>query len=157
MPESVYIETTVVSYLTARPSRDLVQRAHQQLTRKWWRTRRARFELYVSPLVLQEIGGGDPAPGRRRVAALHGIPVLGPTPEAVRLAAALVGEGPIPKKADVDAMHIAIAAVHGVDYLVTWNCTHIANAAMRSQIENICRAAGCEPPVLCTPEELMED
>jgi hypothetical protein len=134
-----------------------VQRAHQQLTRKWWRTRRSHFELYVSPLVLQEAGGGDSVRARRRVASLHGIAVLGPAPEAVRLAAALVGGGPIPKQADVDAMHIAIAAVHGIDYLVAWNCTHIANAAMRSQIENICRTADCEPPVLCTPEELMED
>lgn len=157
MPESAYIETTIVSYLTARPSRDLVQRAHQRLTRKWWNTRRSNFELYVSPLVLQEAGGGHAAQARRRIAALRGIAVLGPTPEAVQLAAALVRQGPIPKKADVDAMHIAIAAVHGIEYLLTWNCTHIANAAMRSQIENICRATGYEPPVLCTPEELMED
>ena len=153
----MYVETTVVSYLTARPSRDLVQRAHQRLTRKWWRTRRTDFELYVSPLVLQEAAGGQPARARLRVAALQNLPVLGPTPAAVELAAALVGQGPIPKKANVDAMHIAIASVHGIDYLLTWNCTHIANAAMRSQIESVCRSAGFEPPVLCTPEELMGD
>jgi predicted nucleic acid-binding protein len=157
VPESVYVETTVVSYLTARPSRDLVQRAHQRLTRKWWRTRRADLELYVSPLVLQEAAGGQPARARHRVAALQDLPVLGPTPAAVELAAARVGKGPIPKKANVDAMHIAIASVHGIDYLLTWNCTHIANAAMRSQIESVCRSAGFEPPVLCTPEELMGD
>jgi predicted nucleic acid-binding protein len=157
VPESVYVETTVVSYLTARPSRDLVQRAHQRLTRKWWRTRRTDFELYVSPLVLQEAAGGQPARARLRVAALQNLPVLGPTPAAVELAAALVRQGPIPKKANVDAMHIAIASVHGIDYLLTWNCTHIANAAMRSQIESVCRSAGFEPPVLCTPEELMGD
>jgi hypothetical protein len=91
------------------------------------------------------------------VAALQGLPVLGPTPGAVELAATLVGKGPIPRKANVDAMHIAIASVHGIDYLLTWNCTHIANAAMRNQIESICRSAGFEPPVLCTPEELMGD
>jgi hypothetical protein len=119
--------------------------------------RRADFELYVSPLVLQEAAGGQPARALRRVAALQGLPVLGPTPAAVELAAALVGKGPIPRKANVDAMHIAIASVHGMDYLLTWNCTHIANAAMRSQIERICRSAGFEPPVLCTPEELMGD
>lgn len=146
-----------MSYLTARPSRDLVQRAHQRLTHKWWSTRRSDFELYVSPLVLQEAAGGHAARARRRVEALHGIAVLGTTPEAVRLAAALVAQGPIPQRADVDALHIAIAAVHGIDYLVTWNCTHIANAAMRSQIETICRSVGYEPPALCTPEELMED
>ena len=157
MPKSVYIETTIVSYLTAPPSPNLVQRAHQRLTRKWWRTRRSDFELYVSPLVLQEAAGGHTTRARRRVAALQGIAVLGPTPEAVRLGAALVAQGPIPKKAGVDAMHIAIATVHGIDYLLTWNCTHIANAAMRSQIESTCRTVGYEPPVLCTPEELMED
>jgi hypothetical protein len=111
-------------------------------------TRRSDFELYVSPLVLQEAAGDNATRAPRRVAALQGIAVLGPTPGAVRLAAALVAQGPIPKKADVDAMHIAIAAAHGIDYLMTWNCTHIANAAMRSQIENICRTAGYEPPAL---------
>jgi hypothetical protein len=134
-----------------------VQRAHQRLTRKWWRTRRSDFELYVSPLVLQEAAGGHAARARRRMAALQGLPVLAPTPAALELATALVGQGPIPRKANVDALHIAIAAVHGMDYLLTWNCTHIANAAMRSQIEDVCRSAGFEPPVLCTPEELMGD
>ena len=155
MPESVYIETTVVSYLTARPSRDLVIRAHQQLTRKWWVTRRDDFELFVSPLVLQEAGAGNPLMARRRVQALRGVPVLAPTQEAVELARALVQEGPIPPKAEVDALHVAVAAVHGIEYLLTWNCAHIANALMRSSIEAICRRMGYEPPVTCTPEELM--
>jgi len=155
--QSVYIETTVVSYLTARLSRDLVQRAHQRVTRTWWRTRRSHFALYVSPLVLQEAAGGHALRVRRRMAALQGIAVLAPTAEAVQLARAFVTRGPIPQKADVDALHIAIATVHGVDYLLTWNCTHIANAMMRSQIEHLCRAAGYEPPVLCTPEELLEE
>jgi hypothetical protein len=88
---------------------------------------------------------------------LKAIPVLDATPEAMRLAAALIGAGQIPRQAVVDATHIAIATVHGVDYLLTWNCSHIANAMMRSGIESICRGAGYEPPILCTPEELMED
>ena len=104
----MYIETTIVSYLTARPSRDLVQRAHQRLTRRWWRTRRSDFELHVSPLVLEEAAGGDPAQARRRLIALRGMAVLGPTSEALHLAASLVRRGSIPKKASVDAMHIAI-------------------------------------------------
>ena len=157
MPKSVYIETTVVSYLTGRPSRDLVLRAHQQLTRKWWGTRRRDFELFVSPLVLQEAGGGNPTLARRHVQTLRGVPVLAPTPEAVELARALVREGPIPAKAEVDALHVAIATVHGIEYLLTWNCTHIANALIRSGIETICRSVGYEPPVMCTPEELMEE
>jgi hypothetical protein len=157
MASSVYVETTIVSYLTARPSRDLVQRAHQQLTRKWWRTRRVQFDLYVSLPVIQEAAGGDSLRAQKRLAALKAIPILDATPEAMRLATALVGAGAIPEQAAVDATHIAIATAHGVDYLLTWNCTHIANAAMRSSIERICRNAGYEPPILCTPEELMEE
>jgi len=157
MASSVYVETTIVSYLTARPSRDLVQRAHQQLTRRWWRTRRSQFDLYVSPPVVQEAGGGDPRRAQKRLAALKAVPVLDATPEAMRLAEALVGAGAVPTQAVVDATHIAIATVHGMAYLLTWNCAHIANATMRTRIESICRTIGYEPPVLCTPEELMED
>lgn len=157
MASSVYVETTIVSYLTARPSRDLVQRAHQQLTRRWWRTRRLQFDLYVSPPVIQEAAGGDPLRAQKRLAALKAIPVLDATPAAMQLAAALVGPGAIPEPAAMDAAHIAIATVHGLDYLLTWNCAHIANAAIRNSIESICRGAGYEPPILCTPEELMED
>ena len=157
MASSVYIETTIVSYLTARPSRDLVQRAHQHLTRRWWRTRRPQFDLYVSPPVIQEARGGDSRRAQKRLAVLKGIPLLEPTPEAMRLASALVGAGTVPGQAAMDATHIAIATAHGVGYLLTWNCAHIANAAMRSSIERICREAGYEPPTLCTPEELMEE
>ena len=157
MASSVYIETTIVSYLTARSSRDLVQRAHQQLTRRWWRTRRSQFDLYVSPLVLQEAAGGDSLRARRRLAALKEVPILDATSDAMRLAAALSGSGAVPTQAIVDATHIAIATVHGMAYLLTWNCAHIANATMRTRIETVCRNEGYEPPVSCTPEELMED
>ena len=157
MASSVYIETTIASYLTARRSRDLVQRAHQQLTRRWWRTRRPQFDLYVSPLVIQEAGGGDPLRARRRLAALKATPVLDATSDAMQLAEALAQAGAVPTQAVVDATHIAIATVHGMTYLLTWNCAHIANATMRTRIEAICRSEGYEPPVLCTPEELMED
>jgi hypothetical protein len=92
---------------------------------------------------------------QKRLEALDGIPLLSVTPEAVTLARALVEKGPIPEKADVDALHIAVAAVHGMDYLLTWNCKHIANAEMQIGIGKLCRAAGFEPPVICTPEELL--
>jgi predicted nucleic acid-binding protein len=154
---SVYIETTIISYLTARPNKDLVQRAHQRLTRTWWQTRRPEFELYVSPLVLQEAAAGDPMRARRRLALMGGLPVLAATADAIDLSRTLIARGAIPKKAEIDALHIAIAAVHGIEYLLTWNCTHIANARMRSNIETVCRIESYEPPVLCTPEELMGD
>lgn len=157
MPSSVYIETTIVSYLTARPTRDLVLRAHQQITRRWWRTRRTDFDLFISPLVLQEAADGDAEAAARRLAALREVPILAAVPGALAIARALRKRGPIPGRAEADAMHIAIAAAHGVEYLLTWNCAHIANAQMRPDIERLCREEGFEPPILCTPEELLGD
>ena len=156
MPGTVYIETTIPSYLAARPSRDLVTAAHQQLTVEWWQTRRSAFELYISELVLQESGLGDPDVAQRRLDQLVGIASLAITPPAQGLARAFLEGGLLPAKAAADALHIAVAAAHGVDYLLTWNIRHLANAAMRRRIEAACRAAGMMAPVLCTPEELME-
>lgn len=154
MEARAYIETSVISYLAADPSQDLIVAAHQRVTAEWWR-RRARFDLYVSELVLQEISAGNPQLVARRFEYLEGIPVLSLREDAKGLAEALVRQGPIPPKAAADALHIALATAHGVDYLVTWNMRHIANAAMRVRIERTCRASGFEPPVLCTPEELL--
>lgn len=151
----IYVETSVVSYLAASPSRDLIVAGHQQITHDWWKQRRPRFQLLVSELVLKEAGRGDPAMASLRLELLADIPVLETPESALALAEALVRRGPLPEKAGADAVHIAIAATHGVRYLMTWNCKHIANAEMRPQIERICRIHGCEPPVLCTPEELM--
>lgn len=156
MKPKVYIETTVVSYLTGWPSRDLIVAAHQQITREWWQGR-SRFDLYVSQIVIREAGGGDPEPAALRLKALEGIQVLELSSEALSLAKQLITEGPLPEKAELDALHIGIAVVNGMDYLLTWNCTHIANAAMRHMIEAVCRSMGYEPPVICTPEELMEE
>lgn len=155
MSLKVYIETTIVSYLTARPSRDLIVAAHQQLTQEWWENRRANFDLYTSQFVLQESSAGDAKMAQTRLEALEEIPLLSVTQEAVTLARTLVQKGPIPEKADVDALHIAVAATNGMDYLLTWNCKHIANAEMQIGIGKLCRAAGFEPPVICTPEELL--
>lgn len=157
MRPSVYIETTIVSYLTARPSRDVVTLAHHQLTREWWQGRRAAFELFTSPVVLLEAQRGNPELARRRLEALGAIPKLAPTAESTQLAQALIQRGPLPAKAQLDALHIGIATVHGMEYLLTWNCTHIANARIRSRIEATCRAEGFEPPILCTPEELPDE
>ncbi len=156
MKSRVYLETSVISYLTAWPSRDLVKAAHQEITREWWSTR-ARFELYVSQVVIGEAAGGDAEAARLRLQSVAGIPVLAASPEAGLLAERLVAEGSLPAKAAVDALHIAIAVVNGIDYLLTWNCTHIANAAMRHKIDAVCRRSGYESVVLCTPEELMEE
>jgi hypothetical protein len=153
MKPTVYVETTIPSYLTAWPSRDLVRAAHQQITREWW-ARREGFELYASRLVVQECQGGDSQAAADRLAALAGIPLLEQETAVAELAEALLRDVPLPAKAAADALHIATAAAHGMHYLLTWNCTHIANVALRPRIEAVCRAAGFEPPLICTPEEL---
>jgi len=147
----------VIGYATARPSRDLVVAGHQQVTREWFACRAGAYDLFVSQLVVSESAGGDEDAARERSSFLRDIPRLGTTEAVGDLAARLVASGVVPRKAAEDALHIAVAAVHGVDYLLTWNCKHIANARMRQAIERVCREAGYEPPVVCTPEELMED
>jgi predicted nucleic acid-binding protein len=154
---AVYLETTVIGYATSRPSGDVVVAARQQVTREWFARRAPAYELFVSQLVATEASGGDEEAARERAVFLRRIPLLAITDAAGELAAQLVADGAVPKTAAEDALHIAVAAVHGVDYLVTWNCRHIANATMRQAIERTCRDAGYEPPVICTPEELMDD
>jgi hypothetical protein len=153
----VYLETTIVSYLTALPSRDLVTAAHQQITRDWWETRRTEFDLFVSQPVTQEASAGDPDAVARRLTVLEKLALVAVSDEAVRFAAELVEEIPLPERAAVDALHIAIAVMNGMHYLLTWNCRHIANAALRVRITSICEARGYEVPVICTPEELLEE
>jgi hypothetical protein len=151
--QRVYLETTVVSYLTAWTSRDVVLVAHQQITRDWW-SRRDRFELFISEAVLREAGAGDPAAAVDRLAALGGIPILAVTPAATDLAKRLLRDQAFPDVAAADALHVAVAAASGMHFLLTWNCRHIANAVTRYRIERSCRLAGLAPPIICTPEEL---
>lgn len=152
----VYVETSIVSYLTARPARDVVIAGRQQSTRDWWETAAKRFDLVVSELVREEAAVGDHDASRARLAALAPLTTLAAPTEALELARRLVRAGALPERAVQDATHIAIAAVHGVEFLVTWNFRHIANAMSRPRIESVCRGAGLDPPVLCTPEALVE-
>ncbi len=156
MKSKVYIETSVISYFASRPSRDLIIAANQQATQEWWRTRKKDFEIYVSQLVIQEAGAGDVEAATSRLEALENIPLLDIVDDAIRLAEKLVEQKAIPEKASEDALHIALAAVHGMEYLLTWNFKHIANATMRANVELVCRLNGFEPPIICTPLELME-
>src|SRR5579871_1994727 len=128
MVERAYIETTVVSYLTARPSRDLIVAGHQQITHDWWDRRREDYELCVSQLVFQEAQDGDPQAAQERLNVLVKMTLLETREEAVALAEELVRAGALPPKAGNDALHIAVAAVHRISYLMTWNCRHMANA-----------------------------
>jgi hypothetical protein len=156
MVEQVYIETTVVSYLTARPNRDVVIAGHQQVTHEWWDTRREHYELCVSQLVLGEAAAGDPNAAQERLVVLQFMTVLETTTAALVLAKELIREGALPAKAADDALHIAVAATHAIPYLLTWNCRHLANATMRPMIESVCAAQGFTAPIICTPEELLE-
>jgi predicted nucleic acid-binding protein len=149
----VHVETSIISYLGSRPSRDVVVAGHQALTRRWWRTRH-EYSLFASQIVADEAARGDRNASTKRLRALRGIPRLALNQEATQLAEELLRRGALPQRATVDAFHIAIAAAHEVEYLLTWNCKHLANAAMRGTIEATCRAWCFTPPVICTPEEL---
>lgn len=157
MKPKVYLETSVISYLTSRPSRDLIVAGHQQTTQDWWAERRHAFHLVASQLVMNEASSGDVEAAKARLEVLASVELLEAREDGHELAVALVADGPIPTVAAEDALHIAIAVTHGVEYLLTWNCKHIANASMRSSIDRICRRHGYEPTILCTPEELLED
>ena len=146
----IYIETSIPSYLTARASDDIRASANRNTTIEWWKTRQADFELYISEFVVAEANLGDPEAAQRRLAAIEDIPELNVNDETRLLGQALVAEGPVPARAQLDAYHIAVAAVNGMDYLLTWNCVHIANAVMRAGIETVCRRYGYEPPIICT-------
>ena len=154
MKPRVYIETTVVSYLAARPTRDIINLARQEITRQWW-PRRDEYELYISQFVLDEAACGDPEAAAGRLAALEGLDQLPVVPDIYPLAESLVSDGPLPEKAATDALHVALAIHYEMDILLTWNCTHLANARILGELGRLVRSMGLEMPVVCTPEELL--
>ena len=155
--KSVYIETSIPSYLTGRPSRDVRAAAWQQITNQWWEQEKAKYLLYISELVLVEAMAGDASAAQKRLDSLSGIPELGISEEAKILAANLVSEGGIPKHSEADALHVAIASVYDIDYFLTWNCRHINNATMKPIIRSICAVSGYTCPEICTPLELLSE
>ncbi len=157
MKATVYVETSVLSYLTARPSNDLWAMANQSVTSEWWETRKSNYSVVVSDLVVSEAGRGHPDAAQRRLAAIADLPLVQMSDNVRVLAMAPINGHALPQNAEADAYHVALAAANGVEYLLTWNCTHIANAHTRPKIEATCRALGYEPPVICAPLELLED
>ena len=155
MKPKVYIETIILSLLTAWPSRDLIIAADQQSTRDWWENHSQGFELFVSPEVLGEAAQGDPEAARQRLAAVAALPVLAVTEEVEELTRVILNAGLIPPRATRDAAHIAFACVHQMDFLLTWNCRHIHNAMISRRLAGVCSAHGFTLPVVCTPRELM--
>ena len=153
--KTVYIETSIVSYLMARPSRDLLAAAWQKVTIDWWDTQRDRFDLFASDIVIEEAGKGDEIAAARRLEALAAIPLLTITDEVLVFSEALIQAGAVAKKAIGDSLHIALSAVHGLDYLLTWNYRHIDNAETKPIIRSICLTNRYGYPEICTPQELM--
>ena len=153
--ESVYLETTFISYVVARPSRDVIVAGHQQTTQDWWANRRSQFECSVSQVVIDEASLGDPAEVQKRLAIIGGLPTLEVTEDAEALTQAIMAAGILPPHAFPDAAHVAVSAVHAVDYLLTWNCKHLANAQIARKIAVVCEKLSHPMPIICTPEELM--
>lgn len=156
MKPTVYVETTVISYLVGWLNRnDLQVAAHQEITRRWWATRRDRFELFASTVVYDEAADGDPTLAAERLRFLNEVSLLRVPDIAHHLKFELLQRTQIPMKAENDALHIAVAAVHGVEILATWNCKHIANGLILPLVYDVCREQGYEPPLICTPYELL--
>ena len=153
---TVYIETSIISYLAAGPSPDLMTAACQQVTAGWWEGPRRSYNLATSALVLAESREGEPRVAKKRLNLLRGIPVLKTTEDAKELARALIAERALPQKAQADALHIAIATVHEMNYLLTWNCRHIDNPATKPLVRQVCTAKGYICPEICTPFEITE-
>jgi predicted nucleic acid-binding protein len=156
MKPRVYVETSVISYLTARETDSLVGASRQLLTRRWW-ARREACELMISEVVLRECRAGDGEAARRRLAAVEGLPLLGLTPAVADLAVTLIDEAILPAKAAEDALHIALAAVHRVDFLLSWNFRHIANPVIQARIAERLKGLGMTLPLICAPEALLGD
>lgn len=156
MRRRIYIETSVVSYLTARSSQDAIVSACQKITRLWWDAGRLATLPFISPYVVEESSSGDPTAAKKRLAALRSIPVLPVSPEIPELAEYLLLGGGLPANARIDALHIACAAFHDIDVLLTWNCTHIANPERLPVMRGLCAARGYTLPELVTPFELIE-
>ena len=155
--DTVYIETSIVSYLRQKPSSQVVAAARQLLTHQWWNDHRLNYELVVSQYVIDEVSAGHVLLAKQRLASLDGIPLLPITPEVPKIAQRIMALGVLPQKAQVDALHISLAAHHRIQYLLTWNCKHIANARILPRIHDILANMEIPIPIICTPEEMLGD
>lgn len=157
MNPRLYLETTIPSYLVARPSRDPILAGQQEATRRWWDVARSNYDLCTSQFVDNEAAHGDAVMAAARLAKLEGVLRLPMNEEAIALADALLAAGLLPAKSRVDAAHIGVTTVHRIEYLLTWNCSHIKNPDTLWQIERLCTRLGYECPRICTPDDLLEN
>lgn len=156
MKEKVYIETSFISFLTAQPSSDIHQMSRQIESQQWWDNDRERFDLFTSDAVVREASKGDKLASEKRLTILETLTALQVTPESIVLSQNLIRHQLLPEKASEDALHIALCAAHGMDFLLTWNCKHLANAVICRNVYHYLSLQGYQPPVICTPAELME-
>lgn len=154
MKPTAYLESSVISYLTSRPNRDVIITARQAITLDWWENQRQRFELRISILVEEEISRGDPKAAQLRLETVADIPSLTISDEATRIAELLLAKGAVPIGSEEDALHIGIAAAQGADFLLTWNFKHINNAETKDAIIKLVESSGYKCPQMCSPEEL---
>ena len=146
-----------VSYLRQKPANQIVAAARQLLTRKWWESEKSKYELVTSQFVIDEASSGDPTLAAERLALLSGINLLSLDDEIAVIASEMMSQAVLPPQAEVAAPHIAITSFHKVEYLLTWNCTHLANARILPQIKAVLESLGHYLPIICTPEELIGD
>ena len=154
---TIYIETSVISYLTARSSQNLIIAAHQHVTKEWWEKALPHYQVFVSSVVLDEVSRGDSDAVNLRLEKIQSFPLLEINENVYELANIYFIEIRLPEKARADAYHLALATWHGMDFVVSWNCKHIANGHVRLLIEEINAERGIRTPIICTPEELMEE
>ena len=152
---SVYLDTSIPSYLTSRPARDWPLKRYQWVTCLFWNTHRSRFEMRISPLVMKEAKNGDPEAARLRVELIASLPSLEVLGDVERLCALILKRTGLPNSAEADAQHVAIAATHGIDFLATWNCKHLANPSITPKVAHACERAGFRSPEICTPEVIL--
>lgn len=157
MPPTVYIESSIVSYLRQRPSSQVVMAARQLLTHQWWSEQRGNYELVSSQYVLEEASAGDPVLAAERLQLLDDIPLLPLDPYIGVISREIMTRAILPSKAAIDSLHIAIAAFHRIQFLLTWNCKHIANARILPRIHRVLTDLQIPIPIICTPEEMVDD
>jgi predicted nucleic acid-binding protein len=157
MIESLYLDTSIIGYLTIRPSTNLITASNSVITQNWWDTRRENFTLYISEVVLEELARGDQEIATKRLDLISELPLLALNEAVEELAQQFLTKSNLPPKASDDALHIALATVYKVDYLLTWNCKHIANAQIQKKLSQVSIQSGYELPTICTPYELMGD
>jgi predicted nucleic acid-binding protein len=157
MTESIYIDTSIAGYLTARTNNNLIVMANMEITREWWENRRSNFNIYISEVVLDEAAQGDAEIAAKRLEIISNFPLLELNDSVEYLASQFLSKSNLPAKAANDALHIALATVYRLDYLLTWNCKHIANAQIQKKLSQISVESGYTLPIICTPYELMGD